>query len=176
MPTRMAPILSLDISINPTVGAPSNCRPAQYGIVCGEWKHFQDFFKSSSQPKQSGWIRPMSGKSRVAGRSVISSATLTTRASANIRFRRALSVAWHARRDDRAIIERWYVAEWGGIRSNRAKTFAAYSGLSDEQLISRAMKGIASWSKFWSYVTLKLTQFMTTELLRPSTLCSAAAP
>jgi hypothetical protein len=68
-------------------------------------------------------------------------------AAANIRLRRALSAAWHERPADRASIEKWYVAAWGGVRANREKTLAAYAASSDEELLGRGIAGVASWSK-----------------------------
>jgi hypothetical protein len=70
-----------------------------------------------------------------------------SRAKANIRLKRALSSAWQERPTDRASIERWYVSNWGGVRANSDTTLAAYAASSDEQLLQRGVRGVASWSK-----------------------------
>jgi hypothetical protein len=70
-----------------------------------------------------------------------------SRAVANMRFRRALSAAWQERPADRANIERWYVATWGGIRTNREKTLVTYAASSEVDLLARGIAGVASWSK-----------------------------
>ena len=41
----------------------------------------------------------------------------------------------------------YYVAIWGGIRSNRTSTMASYATETPEQLIGRGVCGVASWSK-----------------------------
>jgi hypothetical protein len=68
-----------------------------------------------------------------------------SRAKANIRLKRALSSAWQERPTDRASIERWYVSNWGGVRANSDTTLAAYAASSDEQLLQRAVRGVASY-------------------------------
>ena len=44
-------------------------------------------------------------------------------------------------------ITRYYIADWGGIRSNRDETIQSYSRDTPESLIAKGAQGIASWSK-----------------------------
>jgi hypothetical protein len=44
-------------------------------------------------------------------------------------------------------ITRYYIADWGGIRSNREEIIQSYSFDTPESLIARGTQGIPSWSK-----------------------------
>jgi hypothetical protein len=48
---------------------------------------------------------------------------------------------------DKEKIIRWFISEWGGIKTNSAKTITAYANASPQELISRGTIGVASWSK-----------------------------
>jgi hypothetical protein len=44
-------------------------------------------------------------------------------------------------------ITRYYIADWGGIRTNREEIIQSYSSDTPESLIGRGTQGIPSWSK-----------------------------
>ena len=49
--------------------------------------------------------------------------------------------------DLREKLIRYYVADWGGVRSNSSETIRRYATSSPSVLISSGRKGVASWSK-----------------------------
>lgn len=65
----------------------------------------------------------------------------------NVALKEKLHARWCAQPDRRADIERYYVVDWGGVRSNKPETLAAYHGSDARTNIARGDKGIASWSK-----------------------------
>lgn len=65
----------------------------------------------------------------------------------NVALKQELNARWRAQPAHRAELERYYVADWGGVRSNRPATLALYHGSDARTNIARGDKGIASWSK-----------------------------
>ncbi len=63
-------------------------------------------------------------------------------------LKEALHKAWVSANDThRAKLERWYVEDFGGVKSNNPLTLASYSKTSSADLVRLGRKGIASWSK-----------------------------
>jgi len=65
----------------------------------------------------------------------------------NVALKHALHAGWCAMPAHRADLERYYVVDWGGVRSNRPETLALYHGSDAQANIARGDRGIASWSK-----------------------------
>ncbi len=66
----------------------------------------------------------------------------------NVFLKNALSSQYHAG-DDKSKFEvtSYYIATWGGVRSNKRESINFYAFGSPEDLIARGSQGIASWSK-----------------------------
>lgn len=47
---------------------------------------------------------------------------------------------------------KWYIYNWGGVKTNDQKTLELYTSSSPHELIERGSKGIASWSKALSII------------------------
>jgi hypothetical protein len=67
--------------------------------------------------------------------------------SRNVTLKHLLHAAWNRDLERRAELERYYIGGWGGVRTNRAETLAAYHASDALANIARGEKGIASWSK-----------------------------
>jgi len=66
----------------------------------------------------------------------------------NVSLKQQLHALWvGANAKRRRELTEYYVATWGGIRSNRSETMTAYSRETPAQLIGRGVQGVASWSK-----------------------------
>jgi len=66
----------------------------------------------------------------------------------NVDLKRQLCKVWKAGDPTRrAQLERYYIGVWGGVRTNRPETLAAYHRASAEENVARQHVGIASWSK-----------------------------
>lgn len=57
--------------------------------------------------------------------------------------------------ENKYLFFKWYIANWGGVRSNKEETLKLYAKSSIENLIALKKKGIASWSKALSIVDPK---------------------
>jgi hypothetical protein len=68
----------------------------------------------------------------------------------SLNLRKHLHKSYLTNANGREGIQKWYVADWGGVRSNRNETLKKYCELSASELISLGSKGIASWSKMLS--------------------------
>jgi hypothetical protein len=68
-------------------------------------------------------------------------------ARANMRLRVFLSDAWRNEPSKRVDIAKWYVGVWGGINANKYETIERYVHLSEPQLASLGIYGVATWSK-----------------------------
>lgn len=73
-------------------------------------------------------------------------------ASANARLKRSLSAAWHAQPERRYEIAQWYVATWGGVRSNREATLKDYIAQSADDLANWGAAGVATYSKILAII------------------------
>jgi hypothetical protein len=67
--------------------------------------------------------------------------------SRNVALKQGLHARWRAQPAHRADLEKYYVVDWGGVRSNKPETLAVYHGSDARANIARGDKGIASWSK-----------------------------
>lgn len=47
---------------------------------------------------------------------------------------------------------KWYIYNWGGVKTNNQKTLELYTSSSPQELIERGAQGIASWSKALSII------------------------
>lgn len=47
---------------------------------------------------------------------------------------------------------KWYIYNWGGVKTNNQETLELYTSSSPQELIERGSKGIASWSKALSII------------------------
>jgi len=65
----------------------------------------------------------------------------------NVALKHGLHAAWLAQPARRAELERYYVVDWGSVRSNKAQTLAGYHGADAQANIARGSRGIPSWSK-----------------------------
>lgn len=67
----------------------------------------------------------------------------------NISLKESLHDAWlqatHDKRKEALI--KYYIKDWGGIKSNHESKIKDYTHLSEENLIQKGKNGIASWSK-----------------------------
>jgi hypothetical protein len=68
----------------------------------------------------------------------------------SLNLRKHLHKSYLTNANGREGIQKWYVTDWGGVRSNRNETLKKYCELSASELISLGSKGIASWSKMLS--------------------------
>lgn len=68
-------------------------------------------------------------------------------AQANMRLKRALSLDWEQNPSRRTYLATWFVSAWGGVRTNDEETLAAYARASEDELSTRAINGVATWSK-----------------------------
>ncbi|MDF2809061.1 MAG: hypothetical protein K0S56_92 [Microvirga sp.] len=68
-------------------------------------------------------------------------------AQANKRLKRALSNAWAADIGSRLELATWFVATWGGVRTNHRGTLQTYVNTSQEELAVHPIDGVATWSK-----------------------------
>ncbi len=69
--------------------------------------------------------------------------------SKNIALKSQLNQKWQASSSDeeRADLTKYYISDWGGIKTNGSASLAEYLTKSAEELILKGKKGIASWSK-----------------------------
>lgn len=65
----------------------------------------------------------------------------------NVDLKHRLHEVWRDKQERRADLERYYIADWGGVRGNRPQTLAAYHRASADENIANGAAGIASWSK-----------------------------
>ncbi len=67
----------------------------------------------------------------------------------NLSLRCALHQKWRNTQDQqvRNDLVRWYIYEWGGIRTNAAARLQSYAENDESELINLGTTGIASWSK-----------------------------
>lgn len=65
----------------------------------------------------------------------------------NVELKHRLHAAWKAQPAARANLEHYYIADWGGVRTNKPETLAGYHGADAQANIGRGRTGIASWSK-----------------------------
>lgn len=67
----------------------------------------------------------------------------------NVMLKKELNRLWSENTDQlfRNQLIRYYIVDWGGIKSNRSQTLDIYGSQDAESLIKRGLKGIASWSK-----------------------------
>lgn len=47
---------------------------------------------------------------------------------------------------------KWYIYNWGGVKTNNQETLELYTSSSPQELIDRGSQGIASWSKALSII------------------------
>jgi hypothetical protein len=66
----------------------------------------------------------------------------------NVQLKRQLNQKWkHGNSEERREIIKYYISDWGGIRTNSEQKIALYSSSDPEALISLGKGGVASWSK-----------------------------
>jgi hypothetical protein len=66
----------------------------------------------------------------------------------NVQLKRQLNQKWkHGNSEERREIIKYYISDWGGIRTNSEQKIALYSSGDPEALISLGKAGVASWSK-----------------------------
>lgn len=54
--------------------------------------------------------------------------------------------------EDKYNILKWYIYNWGGVKTNNQQTLELYTSSLPQELIERGSKGIASWSKALSII------------------------
>jgi hypothetical protein len=65
----------------------------------------------------------------------------------NVDLKQRLNKTWQVFPERRLELERYYIADWGGVRGNRAETLARYHSATAAENIANGDVGIASWSK-----------------------------
>jgi len=66
----------------------------------------------------------------------------------NLTLKALLNAAWlEGSSEERYQLCFWYIRDWGGIRTNSEETSRLYAAGSEESILARGVKGIASWSK-----------------------------
>lgn len=54
--------------------------------------------------------------------------------------------------EEKCSLIKWYIYNWGGVKTNNQKTLELYASSSPQELIDRGSQGIASWSKALSII------------------------
>jgi hypothetical protein len=65
----------------------------------------------------------------------------------NVALKLALHQRWLTYKNERSALEKYYVADWGGVRGNAPTTLEKYASLMPQDLLQFGAVGIATWSK-----------------------------
>ena len=76
---------------------------------------------------------------------------------ANVKLKEFLNKNWNESNDDREknILSKIVVADWGGIKNNKAETLSSYIKEINKQKPATPIKGVASYSKIFSITDLE---------------------